>query len=151
LLVESLSENISEADKESLLTNPYGDSPLGAAAEKGHLEVVEYLVEQGLNPNNRDGFKHAPIQRAAFEGHLEVVEYLVEKARVDPKELTKSLRDSDVAADVQPVGVGSSEICDRLCNLLMQIEASTYESQVALAQSVLSHKMGETLKRDLKV
>lgn len=53
------------------------DFVLCLAAERGHLPLVELLVEtHGLNVNCWDD---SPLRHAAGEGHLEVVEYLVRK------------------------------------------------------------------------
>ena len=45
---------------------------LNNASLNGHLEVVKYLVEQGVNPS-------IGLQGASLNGHLEVVKYLVEQ------------------------------------------------------------------------
>ena len=53
--------------------------PLFIAAEKGHLEVVRFLVESGANKDQAstdDG--STPLFIAAGKGHLEVVRFLVE-------------------------------------------------------------------------
>jgi hypothetical protein len=49
---------------------------LFSMCKEGCLTYVEELVEQGLNPNARNG--HA-LNEAVKEGHLEIVKYLVEK------------------------------------------------------------------------
>lgn len=51
-----------------------GSYALQQAAAKGHLEVVEYLVEQGCDIN-----KNLPAQQALNNGHTHVVKYLVSK------------------------------------------------------------------------
>jgi ankyrin repeat protein len=48
------------------------NNPLIWAASSGHLEVVKYLVEKGLDI-------HMPLKWASQFGHLEVVKFLVEK------------------------------------------------------------------------
>ena len=55
-------------------------SPLHVAAEKGHLQVVEYLASNGADVNLPDGYhKHTPIMIASFGGHLDVVKFLLQK------------------------------------------------------------------------
>lgn len=48
------------------------------AASEGKLDVVERLVERGLDVNRRSGIDDAtPISEAALSGHLDIVEYLL--------------------------------------------------------------------------
>ncbi|CAG2203955.1 unnamed protein product [Mytilus edulis] len=56
----------------------YGQTPLMLAAERGHLEVVMYLVSQGsqLEATSTDHDGMTPLMLAAERGHLEVVMYL---------------------------------------------------------------------------
>ncbi|XP_071121341.1 uncharacterized protein [Mytilus edulis] len=61
------------------LINEFGRTPLLFAAEKGHLEVITYLVTQGSKLEARDCNENTPLILAAEEGHLEVVTYLVTK------------------------------------------------------------------------
>ena len=60
------------------INNNYGvlNISLMHAAENGHLNVVEYLLEKGADPTAQD--KEA-IKKAAQNGHLEVVKFLLEK------------------------------------------------------------------------
>ena len=57
----------------------HGDTPLRQASRNGHLNVVQYLVEQGasLDKTNRSGV--TPLYGAAFSGHLEITRYLLEQ------------------------------------------------------------------------
>ncbi len=76
-----------------------GYSLLFYAAEKGHMEIVKYLVELGVSI---DAYGYAtqktPLGIAVYNGHVEIVKYLVEKgANIDKKDhlgntiLSKSL------------------------------------------------------------
>ena len=69
---------LSEQDEESGLT------PLVAACEAGHIEVVKYLIErEGVDPEQavRDGT--TPLHAAARGGHAEVIKYLIEEKKVN--------------------------------------------------------------------
>jgi hypothetical protein len=69
-----------EADRERLhMTTVFG-AWLHFAAIHGKLEIVKYLVEQGLDVNTRSesgSSGYTAINAAASKGHLEVVRYLL--------------------------------------------------------------------------
>ena len=76
-LVTERRASASEQDEESGLT------PLVAACEAGHMEVVRYLIErEGVDPEQaaRDGT--TPLHAAARGGHVEVIQYLIDEKRV---------------------------------------------------------------------
>lgn len=52
--------------------------PLACAAQDGHLEAVNLLLEYGANINARDYHKWTALHHAACEGHAEVVKRLIE-------------------------------------------------------------------------
>jgi len=61
-------------------------TPLHFAAQNGHLCVVEYLVNQKADINERNKYDWTPLHFAAQNGHLSVVEYLVnQKADINSK------------------------------------------------------------------
>ena len=51
---------------------------LQIASEKGHVPVVETLLQYGASPNTRDGWGLSPIHKAAIEGHSSVVGLLLQ-------------------------------------------------------------------------
>ncbi|MGX5540981.1 ankyrin repeat domain-containing protein [Bacillus wiedmannii] len=52
---------------------------LHVAAKKGHLEIVEYLINKGIDIDAKGGtFDASALNLAAGEGHLEIVKYLIE-------------------------------------------------------------------------
>ena len=58
--------------------NSKGFTALHAAANEGHLAVVQFLVEKGADVNSdHDGW--TPLYMATGHGHLAVVQFLVEK------------------------------------------------------------------------
>jgi len=55
-----------------------GSNPVFVAADQGHLEVVQFLVESGANKDQGLTIdRHAPLSIAAQNGHLEVVRILI--------------------------------------------------------------------------
>nr|WP_255648177.1 ankyrin repeat domain-containing protein [Pseudalkalibacillus hwajinpoensis] len=64
----------------SLLTiTPFG-TWLHVASKKGHLEIVKYLVHEGIDVNTKgDIFDASPLRLAAGAGHVEIVKYLIKE------------------------------------------------------------------------
>jgi len=67
--------NVREDDK--------GATPLHVAAEYGYSEIVEVLLEHGVDPNIRDKYGDTPLHYAAVFGNSKVVEVLLERG-ADP-------------------------------------------------------------------
>ncbi|MEY2393422.1 ankyrin repeat domain-containing protein [Wolbachia endosymbiont of Tettigetta isshikii] len=61
-----------------------GRTVLHLIAEKGHLDIVEYLVDKkkaDFNIKDNDG--RTPLHFAASNGRLEIVQYLIDKKKAD--------------------------------------------------------------------
>lgn len=54
-------------------------SPLLSAAERGDMEAVRSLLDQGANINERATFPCSPLDAAAYNGHPAVVQFLLDK------------------------------------------------------------------------
>ncbi|OTW87922.1 hypothetical protein BK702_11980 [Bacillus thuringiensis serovar cameroun] len=68
-------------DNEILNTMTSFGTWLHVAAKKGHLEIVEYLINKGkgIDIDAKGGtFDASALNLAAGEGHLEIVKYLIE-------------------------------------------------------------------------
>ena len=55
----------------------FSQNPLPAAAEKGNLESVKKLLENGEDPNSTDIWGHTALMSAAWSGRKEVIEVLL--------------------------------------------------------------------------
>lgn len=56
---------------------PFG-TWLHIAATYGHLEIIEYLINAGIDTNAQGGTSSAnALERAATKGHLDIVEYFI--------------------------------------------------------------------------
>ena len=62
--------NLTQKDKDELLLK---------ASEKGDLEGVKFLIENGADVNAKGCCDYTPLHEAAEKGHLEVVKYLISK------------------------------------------------------------------------
>jgi len=61
----------------------FGDTALNLAAEHGHKEIVQCLLDAGADIHNVGGADKTPIMNAAFAGNIGIVRLLLEKgARV---------------------------------------------------------------------
>lgn len=81
--IQLLEKTISEG-KEDIKTNP---TPLIVAAQKGHSEVTEILLNAGANPNLTDFKNQTPLMWAASKNKPKIIKLLLEaKADTEIKE-----------------------------------------------------------------
>lgn len=59
-------------------TTKYGTSALHKAAENGHVETVDYLVQNKANVNILDFLNMTPLHSAATMGHSDIISTLLE-------------------------------------------------------------------------
>jgi ankyrin repeat protein len=52
--------------------------PLLGAAVSGKVEAIRYLLDCGVDVEQRDKWGNTPLIEAAYEGHLEAVRYLLD-------------------------------------------------------------------------
>jgi outer membrane protein assembly factor BamB len=58
----------------------YGATPLFYAAERGHLDIVRFLIARGASVHIEDSFYgNSPLSRALAGGHFDVARYLIER------------------------------------------------------------------------
>lgn len=73
----------------------FSQNPLPSAAEKGKLETVTELLENGEDPNSTDIWGHTALMSAAWAGHENVVEILLNKGAnlhlIGPSDMTAFL------------------------------------------------------------
>ena len=64
-----------------------GDTPIHVASSKGHLPIVEYLIDKGANIEAKNNMRFTPLHIAYFNNSLQVVKYLTQKgANVEAKD-----------------------------------------------------------------
>lgn len=71
--------DVQEIDDDTALT------PLVTAALAGHKDIVELLIENGADPDGRDGKGYTALHAAAYGGHLDIVVLLIDRG-VDPND-----------------------------------------------------------------
>ena len=57
-------------------------TPLHLACSSGHLDIVEYLVEKGVNINCTDRWESTPLNDAKMSS---IIKYLKEKGAIEGK------------------------------------------------------------------
>ncbi|CAG2256337.1 unnamed protein product [Mytilus edulis] len=68
-----------------LVDEPYGDTPLHAAAEGGFINIVKLLLERAdIDPKKENKPNKTLLHSAARGGNLDIVELLLERADIDP-------------------------------------------------------------------
>ena len=55
------------------------NTALHLAASEGHLKVVEYLIEAGLDISTKNALGDTILFNAAYSGNLELLQYLIDK------------------------------------------------------------------------
>ncbi|BGO96805.1 hypothetical protein NBRC10513v2_000741 [Rhodotorula toruloides] len=85
-LVSLMSRSGGEADGSNRFTlanqtSPHtGLAPLHYAAQRGHVDVVKWLIEEcGAMPELEDGDGETPLHKAAHSGHLDVCRFLISR------------------------------------------------------------------------
>lgn len=71
-LIESYPELINEKNSEGLTALHY-------ACDRGNLEMVQFLVEEGANVNIQDSYGETPLHVAKIADELEIINYLLTK------------------------------------------------------------------------
>uniref|UniRef100_A0A1X7TDZ0 Death domain-containing protein n=1 Tax=Amphimedon queenslandica TaxID=400682 RepID=A0A1X7TDZ0_AMPQE len=67
-----------------------GWTPLHSAAYGGHIEILQLLIHQGIDPNEGDDNSVSSIHMASYKGHLSIVQYLVDTCDVPPDQQDNS-------------------------------------------------------------
>lgn len=67
-----------------LLASLSGCTPMSLAASRGHLPVIQVLIDYGASPNIANCYGQLPIHCAARKGHVDIVQFFVLDQNVHP-------------------------------------------------------------------
>ena len=71
--------------KNCITKDRHEDTPLHIAAKFGHMDIVQYLVQEGgCEVDSRNKYQNTPLYHAAKLGKLEVVKYFIDERGSDP-------------------------------------------------------------------
>ena len=78
-------------NKELFVTETYSITALMAASNKGYLEIVKYLIDEGAYVDAVNNNGATALMEASGEGRLEIVKYLISKnANINAKDYNGS-------------------------------------------------------------
>jgi ankyrin repeat protein len=85
--LETLKDLLEKEPEMLTWVTPFG-TWLHIAAAHGHLEMIKYLINAGIDTNAQGGtFSTNALERAATKGHLDIVEYLInQNVKIDTSE-----------------------------------------------------------------
>ncbi|GFG39759.1 hypothetical protein Cfor_08783 [Coptotermes formosanus] len=95
----------------SLVTLQQGRTPLHAACEKGHADVVEFLLRHDADVDARDEDGNCPLHTATENQQTQVVQLLLDSGNQPDPENTKGYT---------PLHLASSKGCRRIIEALLQ-------------------------------
>jgi len=116
----------------------YGATALSYACDKGHVEVVRFLIENGADLDHKDDFYgFTPIDWALFNEHVAVVKLLLQKGAAGAdRALPLGVRLGDKELVAAAVGTGRLD-GDQVAAALQQARTGgASEEIVALLESV---------------
>ena len=71
----------------NLASNEDDNAPIIAAAQKGHIELVQYLIDEGADVNRRNSIGESALYVAGIAGHKDIVRLLLNNG-ADPNVMT---------------------------------------------------------------
>jgi len=85
------------ANIHTVASNGTGYTALTGAVASGHASIVQWLLEQGMDPNYRYASGYSPLLTAAANGHLEIVNLLLVHG-ADPNAVTDDRKSATALA-----------------------------------------------------
>jgi hypothetical protein len=76
-LINICQEHVNEGRDRKNANGPTYGNALQAASRRGHIEMVQILIDAGANVNTQGGFYDNALQAASAGGHIKVVQMLI--------------------------------------------------------------------------
>ncbi|WP_425383706.1 ankyrin repeat domain-containing protein [Wolbachia endosymbiont (group A) of Microdon myrmicae] len=94
----------------------FGATSLHYATSGGCLEVVKFLIEEGIDVNTTDAFSWTALHYAARKGHLEIAKFLL-KNGANPSAKNKDKK-TPLDLAVEELNNNKEDIYEEIINLL---------------------------------
>jgi len=123
--------------------------PIHIATEKGHLHIVQYLIERAqVDPNSLNHKGEIPLDLAVKQNHQEVIAYLEETTKFIPRVLAVENAPTIVAQYLRELKVSNSPATQKERGMEVLKQVKQLKQQVDI--SVSNIKMDFILKEILK-
>jgi ankyrin repeat protein len=77
--IEVVKQRLASGVDVDAVDDEWSMTPLFFAANKGHVQVAEFLISAGADVNAKNRFDRTPLYRAAYWGNKEIAEILIAK------------------------------------------------------------------------
>lgn len=117
-----------------------GGTPLCIACDIGHIEIVELLLDSGVNIDNWDNEGDTPLMLAAAQGHVDIVRLLLNRG-ANPN-ATNYIQQTALYSTMYNLDNNVLEIAELLLDHGAEIDCVNDRGDTPLSRAVFFYKRG---------